>query len=74
MTLADMLMLYTFLLMGCVVVLQIYCMLRERANRWELSRPRLLRCTTCNRVFLQGRQSLASRCPRCHGVSTTYIQ
>ena len=64
---------YVFFILGVAVVSYLYKRMRDRALSWELSRPRLLRCSTCNRVFLVKRHARSVRCPRCHGVSLSYI-
>lgn len=74
MTISYILLAYTFFLLGVTVISFVYWKMRERAFRWELSRSRLMRCKACNRVFLGRRQELVSHCPRCHGVSTDYLQ
>lgn len=73
MTLSDILLLYTFIILAVAGAAYALFKIREKNLHWELSRPRLARCTLCNRVFLMKRQAPVARCPRCNGVSTTYI-
>jgi len=71
---SDILWLYTMLLLAMSGILYVVGRSREKSTSWELSRPKLVRCLKCNRVFLARRHAQVTRCPRCKGVSTTYIR
>ncbi|MBP5638759.1 MAG: hypothetical protein J6X55_04745 [Victivallales bacterium] len=73
MSLPDILLAYTFVIIGLAAIAYLYFVMRSRSLGWELSRPRLVRCSSCNRVFLVRRQAPVARCPRCNGVSSAYL-
>ena len=73
MSISDILLSYTFIIIGIAVAAYLYYSFRSRSMNWEVSRPRLVRCSSCNRVFLVRRQAPVARCPRCNGVSSAYL-
>ncbi len=73
MSTSDILLSYTFIILGIAAAAYLYHTVRSRSMGWEVSRPRLVRCSSCNRVFLVRRQAPVARCPRCKGVSSAYL-
>ena len=73
MSISDVLLSYTFIILCIAAVAYLYYSVRSRSMGWEVSRPRLVRCSNCNRVFLVRRQAPVARCPRCKGVSSAFL-
>lgn len=73
MQLSNWILIYSLAILLIPLAGYVLFIIRDGNIAWELSRTRLGRCTSCQRVFLVKRHTLAPRCPRCNAVTVTYL-
>lgn len=71
MSVADVFLLYILLFLGLIVVIQVYFMLRDRANRWP-PQEILMQCEKCRYSSLRKPWHRGTPCARCGGVLKPY--
>ena len=58
-------LLYILIMLGLLVIMSAYEMVRRGTQEWNPSEKRLVYCTDCGRTFVLERGITRGRCPRC---------